>query len=133
MILYDIAHNGLSSPYELGKNDCNIMCLRIVDLRAGTAWADTCQYASIKEGIKQLHDLGFSSTGDIIREYADEVTHPIDGDIWIENDNPLIMGVIFSNRMIGVNTEHNKFQLNPIRNDGVFYRVRKQHNGWNSE
>lgn len=132
MSLFDILNDALNTPYELGNNDCNIVVLQVVDLRAGTKWANIAQYDTILNGYKQLKILGFESTGDIVREFSDEVELPIDGDIWIDDENPLIMGVIFSNRMLGVNTEHNKFQLNPIRDDGVFYRVRKYNNGWNS-
>lgn len=132
MSVFDILNDALNTSYELGTNDCNIVVLKVVDLRAGTTWANIAQYYTILNGYKQLKKLGYECTGDIVRELSDEVDLPIDGDIWIDNENPLIMGVIFSNRMLGVNTEHNKFQLIPIRNDGVFYRVRKHNNGWNS-
>lgn len=132
MSVFDILNDALNTSYELGTNDCNIVVLKVVDLRAGTTWANIAQYDTILNGYKQLKTLGYECTGDIVRELSDEVDLPIDGDIWIDNENPLIMGVIFSNRMLGVNTEHNKFQLIPIRNDGVFYRVRKHNNGWNS-
>ncbi|HGK4843934.1 TPA: ornithine carbamoyltransferase [Kluyvera georgiana] len=132
MSVFDILNDALNAPYELGNNDCNIVALKIVDLRAGTTWANIAQYDTILDGYKQLKKLGYENTGDIVREFSDEVELPIDGDIWIDDENPLIMGIIFSNRMLGVNIEHNKFQLNPIRDDGVFYRVRKYNNGWNS-
>lgn len=131
MSVFDILNDALNRPYELGNNDCNLVVLKVVDLRAGTTWSEIASYDSILSGYKQLMKLGYESAGDIVREFSDEVELPIDGDIWIDDQNPLIMGVIFSNRMLGVNTEHNKFQLNPIRDDGVFYRVRK-HNGWSS-
>lgn len=132
-MIFNIMNDALNNPYELGKNDCNIVVLKVLDLRAGTIWADTAKYDTIPKGIKQLRKLGFDCTGDIVRDYSDVVEFPIDGDIWIDNDNPLIMGVIFSNRMLGVNTEHNNFKLDPIRKDGVLYRVRKTNNGIDSK
>ncbi|EPQ3345285.1 MULTISPECIES: DUF6950 family protein [Citrobacter freundii complex] len=125
MDLYTLIMKAMSTTYSLGSNDCNIMALQVIDLRAGTGWEQVAKYKTIKQGIKQLKELGYISTGDIVREYSDEVTHPIDGDIWIDSENPLIMGVVFSNRLVGVNTEHNEFKLIAIPLDGKFYRVRK--------
>ncbi|EPL0489897.1 DUF6950 family protein [Citrobacter koseri] len=123
--LYDICNNALSTEYKFGNNDCNIICLRAIDLYCSTEWVDIAQYDSVIAGVKQLNELGFKSTQEIILQYADETQFPIDGDIWMDSDNPLLMGIVFSGRLLGVNEEHTKFQLNPLRNDGKYYRIRK--------
>ncbi|EIU0557064.1 ornithine carbamoyltransferase, partial [Escherichia coli] len=56
--------------------------------------------------------------------YADEVEFIIDGDIWLDEENPLLMGVVFSDRLLGVDEDHTKFNLIPYK-DGKYYRVRK--------
>ena len=129
--LYEIINNALNTEYGYGTNDCNLVALKVLDLRAGTEWSHTAMYDSVKNGLKQLHELGFSSTSEIILQYADEVTHPIDGDIWIAKNNSLVMGVIFSNRMLGVNEDHTKFKLIDIAilEEGKFYRIRKSKDG----
>lgn len=124
MDLYDICSTALNTPYEMGSNDCNILCLRVLDLRAGTDWANIAQYSTVLEGYKQLKDLGYNSTQEIILEYADEVEYIIDGDIWLDEENPLLMGVVFSDRLLGVDEDHTKFNLIPFK-DGKYYRVRK--------
>ncbi|HBA7311513.1 TPA: ornithine carbamoyltransferase, partial [Escherichia coli] len=54
----------------------------------------------------------------------DEVEFIIDGDIWLDEENPLLMGVVFSDRLLGVDEDHTKFNLIPFK-DGKYYRVRK--------
>lgn len=129
--LYEIINNALNTKYGYGTNDCNLVALKVLDLRAGTEWSHTAMYDSVKNGLKQLHELGFSSTADIIKQYSDEVKHVIDGDIWIDKNNPLVMGVIFSGRMLGVDEEHSKFKLIDIARleDGNYYRIRKSKDG----
>lgn len=125
MDLFTIMNEAINTEYKYGKNDCNIVSLKVLDLRAGTDYASQANYTTAKGGIKQIQSLGFLTTGELIKSYADQVTHYIDGDIWISTDNPLMMGVVFSNRLLGVNTEHNKFTLIPITNEGEYYRIRK--------
>jgi len=102
--------------------------IRIIDLFAGTLLSIR-EYTSIKEGIAGLNKEGWNHTGEIVEAYCDEVTHVIDGDIWLDPDNPLIMAVVVSGRVLGVNDEHNGFVLQPIPKKGKYYRVRKQDNG----
>lgn len=129
MDLFTIVSTALSTEYKLGTNDCNLMCLQVLDLRSGTDYSQIAKYKTIKAGVKQLQSLGFISTGDIIIKYSDPVELPIDGDIWISDDNPLIMGVVHSNRLIGVDEDHTHFKLIAIPRNGKFYRVRKEDNG----
>ncbi|MGA6742505.1 DUF6950 family protein [Escherichia coli] len=128
MDVYEICKNALEQPYQYGQNDCNILVLKVLDHRAGTDWAIIADYDSLLSGVKQLNDLGFESTQDIVLQYSDEVTHQIDGDIWLSEDNPLNMGVVISNRMIGIDIddeEHKEFKLIPLPENGKCYRVRK--------
>lgn len=88
MDVYEICKNAIEQPYQYGQNDCNILVLKVLDLRAGTDWSIIADYDSLLRGVKQLNELGFESTQDIILQYSDEVTHQIDGDIWLSEDNP---------------------------------------------
>lgn len=128
MDVYEICKNAIEQPYQYGQNDCNILVLKVLDQRAGTDWSIIADYDSLLRGVKQLNELGFESTQDIILQYSDEVTHQIDGDIWLSEDNPLNMGVVISNRMIGIDIddeEYKEFKLIPLPENGKYYRVRK--------
>lgn len=126
--LMKIIQYSIDNPYQFGNNDCNLIVLRIIDLFAGTSLSIR-EYTSVKEGIAGLNKEGWNHTGEIVEAYCDEVTHVIDGDIWLDPDNPLIMAVVVSGRVLGVNNEHNGFVLQPIPKKGKYYRVRKQDNG----
>ena len=115
----------LANPYSLGTNDCNIVALRVVDTIKGTNWSEVAQYSSLKEGVAQLHELGFNSTQDIIIQECTQVEIPIDGDIWLDPDNPLLMAVVVSGRLLGVNDEHNAFVLINKKQNGTYYRSNK--------
>ena len=120
-----IIQYSLDNPYEYGDNDCNMTVFRIIDLIAGTTHSKR-EYSSIKEGIESLNADGFKHTGEIVLKYCDEVEYQIDGDIWLDPDNPLIMAVVASGRIVAVNEEHTGFVLQPKPTQGKYYRVRKQ-------
>lgn len=117
-----IIEEAMKEKYQYGKNDCNIVALRIVDLLCGTDWSKIAKYKSIKTGLKQLNSLGFDSTQDIIIKECMEVEIPIDGDIWLDDDNPLIMGIVVSGRLLGVNETHDAFELHNKKKNGKYYR-----------
>ncbi|EJW4411562.1 ornithine carbamoyltransferase [Escherichia coli] len=114
--------DALANEYKYGTNDCNIVALRIVDTIKGTTWASIASYDSLLTGVKQLNDLGFDSTQDIIKQECIQVEIPIDGDIWLDPDNPLIMGIVVSGRLLGVNEEHTGFKLINKKKKGTYYR-----------
>ena len=126
--LMKIIQYSIDNPYQFGDNDCNLIVLRIIDLFAGTSLSIR-EYTSIKEGIAGLNKEGWNHTGEIVEEYCDEVTHVIDGDIWLDPDNTLIMAVVVSDRVLGVNEDHNGFELQPKPTNGTYYRVRKHIDG----
>ena len=123
--LIKIIQDAVDQPYKYGTYDCNIVALRIVDLFACTNWAEIAKYKTLKGGLKQLKELGYTSTQEIIKQYADPVQSPIDGDLWLDPDSHNIL-IIVSGRELGVNTEHTQFQLNVLSKDGGYFRVRKQ-------
>ncbi|EFD1058381.1 ornithine carbamoyltransferase [Escherichia coli] len=114
--------DALATDYAFGTNDCNIVALRIVDEIKGTNWSQLASYTSLKEGVAQLKAAGFESTQDIIRQECQEVKIPIDGDIWLDPENPLIIGVVVSGRMLGINDDHSAFELIYKKKTGKFYR-----------
>ncbi|HHT0329157.1 ornithine carbamoyltransferase [Raoultella planticola] len=120
----------MKEEYQYGKNDCNIVALRIVDLLCGTDWSKIAKYKSLKSGLKQLNDLGFDSTQDIIIKECKEVEIPIDGDIWLDDDNPLLMGIVVSGRLLGVIEDHTRFELQNKKRNGKYYRGGKDGDKW---
>lgn len=122
--LMNIIQYAIDNPHKLCDNDCNMTVLKVIDLFAGTTFSDR-KYKTIKAGIKGLNDEGWEHTGQIVQTYCDEVTHTIDGDIWLDSDNPLIMGVVVSGRLLGIDDKHEHFQLIQKPMDGKYYRVRK--------
>lgn len=123
--LIKIIQYSIDNPYKYGDNDCNLIVLRIIDLFTDSTLANR-QYTSIKEGIAGLKKEGWDHTGQIVEQYCDEVQHFIDGDIWLDPDNPLIMAVVVSGRVLGVNESHDGFELHPKPIQGRYFRVRKQ-------
>lgn len=49
--LYEICENSLNKEYRFGSNDCNILCLRVLDLKHGTDWAEVANYNSVIDGV----------------------------------------------------------------------------------
>ncbi|MDV2904906.1 ornithine carbamoyltransferase [Phytobacter diazotrophicus] len=123
--IYKIIQGSLDNEYGYGTNDCNLTVLKIIDVIAGTTLANRT-YSNIKEGIAGLKKDGFNNTGEVVEKYCDEVKYTIDGDIWLDPDNPLIMAVVASNRIVAVNEDHTGFVLMPKPTNGKYYRVRKQ-------
>ena len=113
------------NPYKFGDNDCNIIVLRLIDLINGTTTLANRKYKSIKAGIAGLKKEGWNHTGEIVEAYCDPVQYAIDGDIWLDPDNPLIMAVVVSGRVLGVNSEHTGFEVQPKPTNGKYYRIRK--------
>lgn len=124
-----IIQDAIDNPYQYGTNDCNLIVLKIIDLINGTTILSKRKYKTIKQGIAGLNKQGWNHTGEIVEAYCDEVQHTIDGDIWLDPDNPLIMALVASNRILGVNKEHNGFELQYKPTKGKYYRVRKHRDG----
>ncbi|WP_313353563.1 DUF6950 family protein [Kosakonia cowanii] len=127
--IMNIIQYSIDNPYKYGDNDCNIIVLRLIDLINGTTQLSNRQYSSIKEGIAGLNKEGWNHTGEIVEAYCKPVQATIDGDIWLDPDNPLIMAVVVSGRVLGVNKSHDGFELQPKPTEGIYYRVRKQKDG----
>lgn len=124
--LIKILEWSLETPHENGTNDCNLTVMKVIDLFAGTTIADR-KYKTIKQGLAGLKKEGWNHTGEIVEAYCDPVEVPIDGDIWLCPDNPLVMAVVVSERILGVNETHDGFELQRLPTNGRYYRVRKHH------
>lgn len=122
--LIKICEDSLSNPYQYGVNDCNIVCLRVVDYYTGSNWSQIAKYKTFRTGIKQLKELGFESTSDIVKSVSEQVEFPIDGDIWIDPTNSNQMGVVMSGYMVGIDSEHVNIKLVELP-EGDFYRIKR--------
>ena len=120
----DICMDALNTPYQLGTNDCNILVLKVLDLLAGTAYVPICTYDTLRKGKNQLKRLGVESTFELIQPYIESTEFPIPGDIWVDDEDPFIMSVYVSNRILTVDEQHTKFELDFPRN-GKFYRIKR--------
>lgn len=123
--LMKILEWSINTPHKNGTNDCNLIVMKVIDLFAGTSIANRT-YTTVKEGIEGLKKEGWNHTGEIVKEYCDVIEYPIDGDIWLCPDNPLVMAVVVSERILGVNATHDGFELHQLPSNGTYYRVRKQ-------
>lgn len=123
--LMEIIQYSYENPHQNGTNDCNLTVLKVIDLIAGTT-VSVRKYKTVKSGLASLKKDGWNHTGEIVEHYGYEVTHPIDGDIWLDPDNPLIMAVVVSDRILGVNDNHDGFELQALPTNGKYYRIRKQ-------
>ncbi|HIF6677117.1 TPA: DUF6950 family protein [Serratia marcescens] len=120
--IVDICQDALNTPYQLGKNDCNILVLKVIDLMCSTEYVKMCKYDTLRKGRNILKKLGVESTFELIEKYLEEVEFPIPGDIWIDDDIT-VMSVYVSNRILVVDEQHTHFELD-FPTDGKFYRVR---------
>ncbi|MGX5091041.1 DUF6950 family protein [Enterobacter sp. UPMP2061] len=120
-----ICQDALDNPFKQGTNDCNVVVLKLVDLLTGSDWYSQCRFKTLKGGLKQLKELGVETTFELIQDCLEAVTHPIDGDIWLDPADAHTMCIVISGRLLGVNTEHTEFKLVPKRKDGTYYRIRK--------
>lgn len=127
--IMNIIQYAIDNPYKYGDNDCNIIVLRLIDLINGTTQLSNRQYTSVKEGIAGLNAEGWNHTGEIVEAYCNEVQATTDGDIWLHPENPLIMAGVVSGRVLGVNENHDGFELQPKPTEGTYYRVRKHIDG----
>ncbi|QUG75857.1 ornithine carbamoyltransferase [Erwinia sp. E602] len=127
-LIMEILFYSMDTPYEFGVNDCNLQAMKITDLFLGTEYSKV-QYSTVKEGIEKYQELGFKCPSEIVLKHGVEVSprQLLDGDIWISDENPLIMAVVASDRILGVDEEHNNFKLERKPEDGKFYRIRKEH------
>ncbi|GAB6015556.1 MAG: hypothetical protein Lm2023SU_19140 [Serratia ureilytica] len=121
--IVDICQDALNTPYQLGKNDCNILVLKVIDLICSTEYVKMCKYDTLRKGRNILKKLGVESTFELIEKYIEEVEFPIPGDIWIDEDDSTVMSVYVSNRILVVDEQHTHFELD-FPTDGKFYRVR---------
>ncbi|WP_431712688.1 DUF6950 family protein [Serratia marcescens] len=121
--IVDICQDALNTPYQLGKNDCNILVLKVIDLMCSTEYVKMCKYDTLRKGRNILKKLGVESTFELIEKYLEEVEFPIPGDIWIDEYDSTVMSVYVSNRILVVDEQHTHFELD-FPTDGKFYRVR---------
>lgn len=128
--LINILNEALDNPYEIGKNDCNLIVLKWIDLFCGTDYMSTANlgYDNVKDGLKLFQSIGFAGIEELIKQHADvvEVTAPILGDIWVASTG-LNVTVFQHNAHIAVLEDHTGFYMNKeaITEDGKFYRLRK--------
>ncbi|MFA4102737.1 ornithine carbamoyltransferase [Serratia nevei] len=122
--IVDICQDALQQPYQLGKNDCNILVLKVIDLMCSTEYVKMCKYDTLRKGRNILKKLGVESTFELIEKYLEEVEFPIPGDIWIDEYDSTVMSVYVSNRILVVDEQHTHFELD-FPTDGKFYRVRR--------
>lgn len=128
--LINILNEALDNPYEIGRNDCNLIVLKWIDLFCGTDYMSTANlgYDNVKDGLKLFQSIGFSGIEELIQQHADvvEVTVPILGDIWISSTG-LNTTVFQHNAWICVNADHTGFYMNKaaITENGKYYRLRK--------
>lgn len=127
--IMNIIQYAIDNPYKFGDNDCNIIVLRLIDLINGTTQLSKRQYTSVKEGIAGLNAEGWNHTGEIVEAYCNQVQATTDGDIWLHPDNLLIMAVVVSGKVLGVNENHDGFELQLKPTEGTYYRVRKHRDG----
>lgn len=123
--IFDVCEHAILSPYVLGVNDCNVIALKVLDIVACTEYTKLCTYDTLRKGKNILKKLGVSSTLEIIKLYADEVQYPIPGDIWVDADDEFCLSVYISGRILVVDKEHSRFELELPMN-GKYYRIRSK-------
>ncbi|MGC1010321.1 DUF6950 family protein [Pantoea agglomerans] len=121
-----ITEEAINTPYEIGKNDCNIIVLKLLDIVCGTEYQNLAvgQYTSITAGKKLFKVNGFKNLEDIIKRHCDEVDTAIYGDIWIDGLNA---SIFLHGSYIEVDHELHKFKSVQVPSEltGKIYRINK--------
>ncbi|MDU5442519.1 MAG: hypothetical protein E6105_06915 [Finegoldia magna] len=122
--IHNIAQNCISTEFELGQNDCNILVLKIIDQVCGTNYTDLAigKYKTIKAGQKLFtkHELG--SLEDICKQHGVQVETPVFGDIMV---NGIHGSVVLDGKYIALNNDSTGFNVAvlPWLHNWKFYRI----------
>ncbi|UGB02228.1 hypothetical protein LRS40_21695 [Leclercia sp. G3L] len=122
--IHNIAQECISTEFLLGKNDCNILVLKVIDQVCGTAYTDLAmgKYKTIKAGQKLFtkHELG--SLEQICKKHGVQVDQPVFGDIMV---NGIHGSVVLDGKYIALNADSTGFNLAvlPWLHDWTFYRI----------
>lgn len=119
-----ITEEAISTPYQIGKNDCNIIVLKLLDSVCGTEYQNLAidQYTSITAGKKLFKANGFKNLEDIVSRHCVLVDTPIYGDIYIDGLNA---SIFLHGSYIEVDHELHKFKSVqvPAELTGKIYRI----------
>ena len=121
--IVELTHEAVNTPYELGKNDCNILVLKAVDIMCSTEYAQEAigKYDSVSGGLKLLKDYGFDSLEDLVSKHGTLTEYPIIGDILIDGLNA---SVCLHDSYVEMNHETNSFTIGRlVREKGKYYRI----------
>lgn len=122
--IHNIAQECISTQFELGQNDCNILVLKVIDQVCGTNYTDLAigKYKTIKAGQKLFtkHELG--SLEDICKQHGVQVDTPVFGDIMV---NDIHGSVVLDGKYIALNNDSTGFNVAalPWIHNWKFYRI----------
>jgi len=128
--IHNIAHTCISTQFELGQNDCNILVLKVIDQVCGTNYTDLAigKYKTIKAGQKLFtkHELG--SLEDICKLHGVQVDTPVFGDIMV---NGIHGSVVLDGKYIALNNDSTGFNVAvlPWISDWKYYRITPANGG----
>lgn len=122
--IHNIAQACISTQFELGQNDCNILVLKVIDQVCGTNYTDLAigKYKTIKAGQKLFtkHELG--SLEEICKQHGVQVDTPVFGDIMV---NGIHGSVVLDGKYIALNNDSTGFNVAvlPWLHNWKFYRI----------
>jgi len=128
--IHNTAHACISTQFELGQNDCNILVLKVIDQVCGTNYTDLAigKYKTIKAGQKLFtkHELG--SLEDICKLHGVQVDTPVFGDIMV---NGIHGSVVLDGKYIALNNDSTGFNVAvlPWISDWKYYRITPANGG----
>ncbi|UYM56776.1 DUF6950 family protein [Leclercia adecarboxylata] len=122
--IHNIAQECISTEFQLGQNDCNILVLKVIDQVCGTSYTDLAfgKYKTIKAGLKLFtkHELG--SLEEICKQHGVQVDTPVFGDIMV---NGIHGSVVLDGKYIALNNDSTGFNVAvlPWIHNWKFYRI----------
>lgn len=122
--IHNIAQECISTEFQLGQNDCNILVLKVIDQVCGTNYTDLAfgKYKTIKAGQKLFtkHELG--SLEEICKQHGVQVDTPVFGDIMV---NGIHGSVVLDGKYIALNNDNTGFNVAvlPWLHNWTFYRI----------
>lgn len=124
--LLEHAEQVLSTPYELGTNDCNIIVVKAIDILCDTEYTPIAygEYSSVKEGMEIFKANGFDDLEALVMKHGVITEFPVMGDIMIDNLNA---SIVLNDVVLSVNHQTKQFEVRRLTDfmDKVFYKIGK--------
>lgn len=120
-----------NTEFGYGTNDCNLLVLKLLDLRCNTQYFEKGykQYSTMKEGYKLFVNNGFKNLLDVVLKHCIEVSVPCFGDIAMIGSHGSV--VVNHGKILVLDDANKQFVIKDVNEikEIKFYRPRRGEHG----